>query len=168
MFDAGLFQRVKYMTITTSRRPGYEISRRRFLRAGAAGGAALLGGGLGLTSLLSARAWGANPGDGWIEKTIPHLSVQMASGALTSLALTRGYLQRIATLNPLLRAVLETNPQAEAIAAQRDGERRRGNVRGPLHGIPVLVKDNVATDDAMQTTAGSLALFGQPSTTGTT
>jgi amidase len=62
-------------------------------------------------------------------------------------------------LNPLLNSVIETNPNAVSIAQHLDNERRRGHVRGPLHGIPVLVKDNIATDDNMQTTAGSLALL---------
>ncbi|HAF14201.1 MAG TPA: amidase, partial [Blastocatellia bacterium] len=65
---------------------------------------------------------------------------------------------RIASLNPLLHAVIETNPDALAIAQARDRERRAGRIRGPLHGIPVLVKDNLATNDKMQTTAGSFAL----------
>jgi amidase len=82
----------------------------------------------------------------------------MAAGALTSRELTLGYLQRIRDLNPLLAAVIEANPEAVAIAARRDAERRAGVVRGPLHGIPILLKDNIATDDRMQTTAGSLAL----------
>ena len=84
----------------------------------------------------------------------------MASGQITSRELTKGYLQRIDNLNPLLHAVIETNPQAVSIAAGLDNERRAGYVRtGPLHGIPVIVKDNIATDDTMQTTAGSLALL---------
>ena len=84
----------------------------------------------------------------------------MASRELSSLELTKAYLHRIKELNPLLGAVIETNPQAIGIAAQRDAERRRHRVRGPLHGIPVLVKDNIATHDRMETTAGSLALVG--------
>ena len=132
------------------------ISRRTFLGAGVAGGAAFLAGGLG--SLFPSRAIAASDAI-WIEKTIPELQALMAGGALTSLELTQGYIQRIATLNPLLRAVLEINPQASAIAAGLDTDRRRGLIRGPLHGIPILVKDNVATDDRMQTTAGSLALI---------
>lgn len=132
--------------------------RRTFLAATAATGATLLTGGLG--SMLPRPAAAARPGDPiWIEKTIPELQALMHSGALTSRELTRGYLQRIAQFNPLLRAVIETNPRAEAIAARLDNERRQGRrLRGPLHGIPVLVKDNIATDDQMQTTAGSLAL----------
>jgi amidase len=133
-------------------------ARRTFLRATAATGASLLTGGFGSTLARAAAA--AKPGDPiWIEKTIPELQALMGSGALTSRELTRGYLQRIAQFNPLLRAIIETNPRAEAIAAQLDNERRQGRgLRGPLHGIPILVKDNIATDDQMQTTAGSLAL----------
>jgi amidase len=82
----------------------------------------------------------------------------MNSGALTSARLVTNYLSQIASLNPLLHAVIETNPDALSIAQTRDTERRAGKIRGPLHGIPVLVKDNLATKDKMQTTAGSLAL----------
>jgi amidase len=93
-----------------------------------------------------------------LEATIPQLQSLMASGDLTSRDLTLAYLHRIAALNPLLGVVIETNPDALAIASQLDDERDAGHVRGPMHGIPVLVKDNIATDDLMQTTAGSLAL----------
>jgi amidase len=136
--------------------PENGISRRTFLGAGVASGAALLAGGLG--SLIPAKAV-AGTDALWIEKTIPELQALMASGALTSLELTRGYIHRIAALNPLLRAVIEINPTAEAIAARLDNDRRqRRGLRGPLHGIPILIKDNIGTDDQMQTTAGSLAL----------
>ena len=84
----------------------------------------------------------------------------MASGEMTAAELTEAYLGRIDRIDPVLHAVIETNPDALAIAGRRDAERRRGAVRGPLHGIPVLVKDNIATYDAMETTAGSLALVG--------
>ena len=84
----------------------------------------------------------------------------MASRGLTSAELTEAYLHRIERLDPLLHAVIETNPVAFEIAARRDAERRTGRIRGPLHGIPVLLKDNIATNDAMETTAGSLALVG--------
>jgi len=128
------------------------VSRRTALTAG---GAALVAGGLG--SLLP--SWAVAAADPiWIERTIPELQALMTGGALSSRELTRGYIQRTAALNPVLRAVIEINPAAEAIAARLDAERRRGQVRGPLHGIPILVKDNIATDDQMQTTAGSLAL----------
>src|SRR5207249_6917674 len=95
-----------------------------------------------------------------IDATIAQLQALMTSGQLTSRDLTLRYLQRIAVLNPLLGAVIQTNPGALAIAARRDNERRAGRLRGPLHGIPILVKDNIATDDAMETTAGSFALVG--------
>ena len=84
----------------------------------------------------------------------------MASGRLSALDLTDAYLQRIDRLDPLLHAVIETNPAARDIATRLDAERRAGRIRGPLHGIPVLVKDNIATSDRMQTTAGSRALVG--------
>jgi amidase len=84
----------------------------------------------------------------------------MASGEISSAELTEAYLRRIERLDPTLHAVIETNPQALEIAGRRDRERRTGLRRGPLHGIPVLVKDNIATNDAMETTAGSLALVG--------
>ena len=109
-------------------------------------------------SFISTTETAAASGTPWLEATIPRLQTLMHTGRLTSRELTAGYLKRIAALNPLLGAVIETNPNAVAIAAQRDRERRRGRLRGPLHGIPILLKDNIATDDNMQTTAGSLAL----------
>jgi amidase len=141
----------------TDNRTG-DLTRRTFIGAGLASCAALVTG--GSTSLLQSPAAAATADAPWIEKSIPELQALMASGQLTSRELTLGYLKRIGDLNPLLHAVIETNSQAVAIAAKLDAERRAGHVRGPLHGIPILVKDNIATDDAMQTTAGSLALFG--------
>ena len=133
------------------------VSRRAFLGTTLTGSAALLTG--GLTSLMTSRSLEAKIGDpSWIEATIPQLQNLFSSGQLSSRELTLAYLGRIRQLNPLLHALIETNPQAVAIAAQLDNERRQGHVRGPLHGIPVLVKDNIATNDNMQTTAGSLAL----------
>jgi amidase len=96
----------------------------------------------------------------WFEASVPTLQRLMRHGDLTSVGLTKAYLRRIRDLNPVLGAVIETNPDALHIAAKRDRERRHGHVRGPLHGIPVLVKDNVATNDRMETTAGSFALVG--------
>jgi len=132
------------------------ITRRRFIGATAGGSAALLTG--GLASLLQSTVSAA--GFDFIEATIPQLQAAMASGALTSAGLTMGYIKRIQSLNPTLHAVIEVNPNAVAIATALDNERRAGNVRGPLHGIPLLVKDNIATKDNMQTTAGSLAIYG--------
>ena len=134
------------------------ITRRKFLGTTALGSAALLSG--GLTSLLRQSASASHGGFDFVEKSISDLQTAMASGQLTSRELTLGYIRRVQSLNPLIHSVIELNPNAIAIATQLDAERRRGVVRGPLHGIPLLVKDNIATDDQMQTTAGSLALYG--------
>ena len=97
------------------------------------------------------------------EATIAELRGRMASGERTSAEITRLYLDRIEALDrqgPTLRSVIETNPDALEIAEQLDAERAAGNVRGPLHGVPILLKDNIATADRNTTTAGSLALEG--------
>ena len=99
------------------------------------------------------------------EATIAQLQAAMGDGRLTAGTLVERYLDRIERLDrrgPALRSVIEVNPDAGAIAEQLDRERRERGPRGPLHGIPVLLKDNVDTHDRMQTTAGSLALAGQP------
>src|SRR5213595_324208 len=135
---------------------GHIVTRRRFIGTTAGSSAALLTG--GLASLLQGRALLSD--EPFIEATIPQLQALMASGQLTSRQLTQGYIRRMQSLNPLLHSVIEVNPNAIAIAAGLDNERRQGHVRGPLHGIPLLVKDNIATDDQMQTTARSLAIYG--------
>src|SRR5881628_3406021 len=94
------------------------------------------------------------------EATVAQLQDVMRTGARTAHSICAAYLGRIAQLDPKLRSVLETNPDALAIADRLDAERKAGRVRGPLHGIPVLIKDNIATADRMMTTAGSLALAG--------
>lgn len=97
------------------------------------------------------------------EVTIAQLQEWMQSGRYTARAITELYLRRIEALDrqgPALHHVLETNPDALEIADRLDAERRAGRVRGPLHGIPVLLKDNIDTHDRMTTTAGSLALEG--------
>jgi amidase len=142
------------------------ITRRRFMAATAASGAALLVGRFGeLQGLASAGAAAAHAPTAyddapWIEATFRDLQRLMARGDLSSRQLTRAYLNRIERFNPLLHAVIETNPDALAIADRRDAERKQGQVRSQLHGIPILLKDNIATDDRMETTAGSLALVG--------
>src|SRR6185437_13017329 len=98
-----------------------------------------------------------------VEATVAQLEDAMAHGRITSRALVARYLARIRRIDkagPHLNSVIEVNPDARAIAAALDRERRRNGPRGPLHGIPILVKDNIATADRMQTTAGSLALLG--------
>ena len=95
--------------------------------------------------------------------TLTELSAALAAGRTTATALTQSYLERIARLDrtgPTLRSVLETNPDALKIAAALDAELKMGRRRGPLHGVPVLIKDNIETADHMMSTAGSLALEG--------
>jgi amidase len=97
------------------------------------------------------------------ETTVADLQRGMASGRLTAHSITQQYLQRIADLDrkgPALHHVIEVNPDALSIADALDRERASGNARGPLHGIPILLKDNIDTADRMTTTAGSYALEG--------
>jgi amidase len=97
------------------------------------------------------------------EMTVAQLGQLLASGALTARALVAAYQQRIESIDkagPALNAVIELNPDAPAIAETLDAERRASGPRGPLHGIPLLLKDNIDTADHMSTTAGSLALAG--------
>jgi amidase len=93
---------------------------------------------------------------------IAELSAAMAAGTLSAVALMDLYLERIARYDYLTHAIVEVNPDARAIAQDLDAERAAGQLRGPLHGIPVILKDNIDTADRMQTTAGSLALVGPP------
>jgi amidase len=95
------------------------------------------------------------------EMSIDRLQAMMAAGRTSSVAITRAYLARIAAMDrkgPGLRSVIATNPDALRQATALDAERRSGRVRGPLHGVPVLIKDNIETADPVATTAGSLAL----------
>jgi len=95
------------------------------------------------------------------EITISQIQVLFNENKLNSVDLTNCYLQRIHRMNPILRAVIEVNSDAIAEATQADKERTLyKKIRGPMHGIPVLLKDNIGTADFMETTAGSLALVG--------
>src|SRR5258707_5618381 len=119
-------------------------------------------------------AWAANadfPPTQFNQFTVAQLQALMASERLTSRPLTEYYIDRINALDqpnarqgPVVNSIIELKPDALAIADTADAERARGQVRGPLHGIPVLLKDNIDTGDRMQTTAGSFALFGSPAT----
>jgi amidase len=95
---------------------------------------------------------------GLAEPTVNQLQQAMTTGSLTAVQLTQQSLTAIECLNPQLNAVISTNPKALEQAAMLDEERSTGQLRGPLHGIPVLLKDNIETADPMATTAGSLAL----------
>ena len=99
------------------------------------------------------------------EATVTELQVKMQAGELTAVALTTAYLDRIKELDQSeggVHSIIEINPDAIAIAAELDTERASGAVRGPLHGIPVVIKDNIDTGDQMLTKAGSLALTFAP------
>ncbi len=135
-------------------------NRREFIKAGAAGLTAL--------ALFSdSRGETIFPIDGdphpeLIEVTIAELQARMKSGKLTARKLTEMYLERIKQIDTKTRSVIELNPDALAIADAMDKERKRGKLRGPMHGVPILIKDNIDTADKMMTTAGSLALVGAP------
>lgn len=97
------------------------------------------------------------------ERSLAEVQADLAAGRATAQQLVAGYLARIERIDrhgPTLASVIELNPDAAAIAKQLDAERAAGRVRGPMHGVPILIKDNIATRDRMQTTAGSLALVG--------
>ena len=98
-----------------------------------------------------------------LEVSIPELQERMESGELTSEQITQLYLDRIKVIDetgPTLNSVIELNPDALDIARKMDEERQSGNIRGPMHGIPVMIKDNINTADKMMTTAGAAALHG--------
>jgi amidase len=144
----------------------YSPERRRFLRNSLATGAAMatvpaLAGGSEIAAAAGSQAQ-PNPFE-LDEVTIMDLQAGMASGKYSAYSITEKYLWRIEEIDkrgPVVASVIEINPEAPAIAAALDKERQAGKVRGPLHGIPVLIKDNIDTADRMQTTAGSLALLG--------
>ena len=136
-----------------------ELSRRDFITYGAAGVAASLTAG----TLSASAADAESSGDGVKETTILELQQSMASGERTARFLTEAYLERIEEIDsagPSLNSVLALNPDALDIASALDRERQERGPRGALHGIPVLLKDNLETGDRMATTAGSLALAG--------
>jgi amidase len=142
------------------------MNRRHFLRNGSLTGFSLSA--LTFESFFSggttkASGAGSDADFPLREVSIDELQQKMASGEYSSVAITRLYLKRIEAIDkkgPALNAVIEINPDALKIAAGLDAERRAGKLRGPLHGIPVLIKDNINSGDNMMTTAGSLALEG--------
>ena len=139
------------------------LDRREFLQTTALSGLAAAVGAAPLAAATPPSRRPTVPAFDLDEITIDQLQDGMRRGAYTSRSLCEKYLARIETIDrrgPTLRAVIETNPDALATAARLDAERKAGQVRGPLHGIPVVIKDNIATADRMQTTAGSLTLVG--------
>ena len=145
---------------------GDGMDRRGFLGVGALSGAAALTGACRPATTPGASqdvdAFRVPPFE-FEEATVVELRAKMASGELTARRLTEAYLNRIEALDsqgPMLRSVIETNPEALSIAEALDDEQKTGSPRGPLHGIPVLLKDNIDTADGLTTTAGSLALEG--------
>jgi amidase len=142
------------------------ISRRSFLKASGTAGAAGALASAGAVANAGPAMAGTDhdvPPFAFEEATIAELQAAMESGKLSSRRLTQAYLRRIKQIDLSgiqLNSVIEVNPDAVEIARELDAERRRRGPRGPLHGIPLLVKDNFATRDKMETTAGSLALLG--------
>jgi amidase len=135
-------------------------NRREFLKTGAAGLAtiAFFRNAEGGMSIFPS----GDPFPELVEVTISDLQAKMKARKLTSRQLVEMYLERIKAIDDKTRSVLEINPDALAIADEMDKERKKGKVRSPLHGIPVLIKDNIDTADKMHTTAGSLALMDAP------
>ena len=144
------------------------MNRRFFLRSGSVAGITLTTTGLtafgSKTTDNNALSSPSLPDNFELDEvTIDELQQKMHSGKTTAVAITKMYLNRIALIDKAgsrLNAVIEINKQALTIAASLDRERKAGKVRGPLHGIPVLVKDNINTGDGMMTTAGAFAMQG--------
>ena len=134
--------------------------RREFLKNGAAGLAGFM-----LLGSMETETIAEDENDPYrelVEITIGELQAKMRSGALTSRRLVEMYSERIRRIDLKLKSVVEINPDALTIADGLDRERKRGKVRSMLHGIPILIKDNIDTADGMLTTAGSLALVDAP------
>jgi amidase len=142
---------------------GKGMSRRELIQAGVAGGIATVAG-AGLVSSPTTVATAAPlPAFELEEATLADLQKAMHAGRHTARSLAAAYLARIDALEnggPALASMIEVNPDAMAIAEALDAERNQKGARGPLHGVPVVIKDNIATHDRMMTTAGSLALVG--------
>ncbi len=142
------------------------MNRRNFVRHGVVGSIGLASAGI-TTAKETAHSSGpgsmAPPAFELDEATIAELQSAMALGKYSAHSLARKYLDRIDDVDkhgPAINSVIELNPDALSIATDLDKERKTKGPRGPLHGIPVLIKDNIDTHDRMTTTAGSLALGG--------
>lgn len=143
------------------------MNRRTFVRNSVVGGVGLASTGIVTESkgALTSSSTISTPPPAFEldELSIPELQSGMASGKYSAHSLAKKYLDRIADIDkrgPAINAVIEVNPDALSIASDLDKERKAKGPRGPLHGVPVLIKDNIDTHDRMTTTAGSLALGG--------
>src|ERR1019366_8558914 len=135
------------------------VDRRHFLELAALGSAVALAKPLSAVAQAASAPVSVKPE--LEEVTISELQDGMKSGRWTARSIAEGYLSRIDALDkrgPAINAIIEINPDALAIAEAMDNERKAGHVRGPLHGIPAVIKDNIDTADKMKTSAGSLAL----------
>lgn len=132
-----------------------KLERREFIKLSVIGGVGILG--MAKTNKVKAQQIFDVE-----EKTILELQDAMKTGKITARELTQKYLDRIKEIDGKLKSVIETNPDALKIADDMDAERKKGKTRSPMHGIPVLLKDNIDTSDQMRTTAGSLALVDAP------
>lgn len=133
-------------------------NRREFLQTSVAGLTILTA----MNSTQSTEPNFVEPFSELLETTIFELQAKMKSGELTARKLVEMYSARIKEVDPKVNSVLEINPDALMIADKMDKERKKGKVRSMLHGIPILIKDNIDTADKMKTTAGSLALLNAP------
>lgn len=148
---------IETVFITRKNMKSKKQSRREFLQTGAAGFAALT-----LMKNTKGETLADDPFTNLNEITIAELQAKMKSGELTARRIAEMYIERIKAIDPKLRSVVEVNPDALKIADKLDKERKKGKIRSILHGIPILIKDNIDTADQMKTTAGSLALMDAP------
>jgi amidase len=141
-----------------------QMKRRKFLQSAAFGSALVAGNPTAPLASTNTVTPEYSPKEFDLEEmTISDLQDQMKSGKFTAHSLARKYIERMSDVDrsgPKINSVIEINPEAIVIAEALDQERRQGRLRGPLHGIPILIKDNIDTADRMMTTAGSLALDG--------
>lgn len=131
------------------------IDRRNFLKAASAAGVGALA--------MRSTGFGLSPVSFELEEaTVNEIQSLMSRGEISAKEIAEMYLKRIASVDKQINSIIEINPDAIGIAEQMDRERKSGKMRGPLHGIPVVLKDNIDTADKMKTTAGSLALLNAP------
>ena len=135
----------------------HKTTRREFLKTSAAGIAAI-----GIVSQIEMNVKSLAASLELNEITIAELQAKLKSGEISSRQIVESYLAKVKEIDPKIHSVIELNPDALAIADQMDKERKKGKMRSMLHGIPILIKDNIDTADKMKTTAGSLALVDAP------